>query len=495
MVRIDRKSFKPADDLKAMDEAFESLAESTGLSSPDDYIELRQEMMVRFDSHYRSLGRQFNIQEVFSTFANKVWHFARGVAVQRGVFSRESICTAFEGFCASGEIVLGPAGGVKARDLFSQVSRPQLEYMLWDVDRIGVDLYGAARILLDDASAIEGFAARFEKALSLSRDGDDERLAELSELIFGDKLLSHMGNLSDAFEDYFFGPFNERLRAHARSARIAYEHDRTEDADKAVKELSGTFSEIKGAFDGLSKVFITLKSKKLALKKILNEESAIEVLDRHRPFMRQFASVGHDYTNFLMEMEEYLSRLVGDNNKISDLAHLEDLCEKWSCETVSQLLGLVRLKRKAVSVSAEGMDSVPIPERMRRLLFRMVFELVRNADKYADKEKEEQIVDASASLNGSILEFVVEDNGVGIDDVEKVMRGERERPDLAKGDGIGLPGIVRLSEKNDLIFKLESEKGVGTRASLKVDMSGWTGSGGVLPFGARLFTGFTPCLA
>lgn len=479
MARIDPTALKPPNDIDAMEEAFESLVESVELSSPDDAVYLREELKVQFDEYYQTSRTTFSIQEVLSEFSNNIWRFAREVATRDGRYSRESIRSAFQAFCKSGELVLDQAGGMEVRDLFSRVSEYQVKYMLWDMDRIGVDLHGAAKILLDDASAIESYAARFEKALSLAEKGDGEGMAELSGLIFGDELIEHMGLLSDAFEDDFFGPFNGRLRTHARLARIAYEQERTQEGEKAVKELSDTFTDVKGAFDRLGKVFMILKSKKLALKKLLKEKSAIEALDRHRPFMRQFASVGHDYTNFLMKMEEYLSRLVNGDDKVADLTRLEDLCEKWSCETVSKLLGLVRLKRQAVAVSAEGLEDFPIPGRKRRPLFRINFEFVTNADKNADKDKEEKKIDFRASLRGSILKFVVEDNGVGIRDVEKVLEeGVRERPDLAKGSGLGLAGIVRMSEENGWNFSLESELGVGTKATLEVDTASWSGGPG-----------------
>ena len=93
-------------------------------------------------------------------------------------------------------------------------------------------------------------------------------------------------------------------------------------------------------------------------------------------------------------------------------------------------------------------------------------------------------------MNGSLLNFTVEDNGVGIRDVDKVLReGVRERPDLAMGSGLGLAGIVRMSEENGWHFGLESEPGVGTKATLEVDTSGWsdgTGGGGACGPGGEM---------
>jgi signal transduction histidine kinase len=486
MTRIGPRDLKPASDVEAIEDAFRFLEKSIDLGSVDDYVELRREMMVRFDEHYRTSSRAFSIDGVLSGFADNVWHFAQKVVEREGRFSRESICSAFEAFCISGELVLDqspPESGepIGVRDLISMASGPQVKYYLMNAEPTGVNLQNAARVILDERSEIDSFAVKMEEALSRASGGDEAGVSDLSEMIFGEELVTHMGTLSDAFQDYYFGPFINRMGLLATRAREAFEQGRIDDADGVVEELKKSYSRIKGAFDYMRDVAIAINTTIKYLKKVIDDEDALALLDRHRPFLIHFASVGHDYSNFLAAINGYLINLGIKEEQLPILKKLEEMCRRSACSTFLDLLAVVRMKMNTIRVDAEGVDNISVPEGYRRPLFRSLFELVKNAEKYRDPDKKgSQTIDLAASMNGSLLNFTVEDNGVGIEDVAKVLReGVRERPDLAKGSGLGLAGIVRMSQENGWRFGLESELGVGTKATLEVDTSGWSdGMGG-----------------
>ncbi len=489
MVHIDKKSFRPAAEMAAMEEGFQSLSKSVGISSPDEYLDLRAELLASFDAHYRNSRTHFGIQNLMSSFADAVWRFAREISSSEHRIPQEKLVSAFGAFCESGRLVIeGPtedpsdvsgegAGALAARDVFSRISASGLNYiLLMNAQGIGSELSDAAKILMDDHSGVDGFAERYDGALVRAQGGDAAGVSELSEMILGDDLVSQMSRLSDAFEDYFFGMFIEGVGAGTKRAKGAHERGDLHALDGGVTDLKGLFSDLRGAFDNLKNVFMNLDAAIKGLKKLLGDEDATAVLERHAPFMNHFASVGHDYTNFLVHMEEYLSRIVGGDGRAQALTDLENLCGMWSCATVHSMLQLIRFKRKSVALRADGMDRIHVPERFRRPLFRILFELVKNADKYGDPEKAEKIIRLSASEEGSILDFSVEDNGVGIRDVEKAVswgEGSRQSPELASGMGVGLATVKRLARENSWPFKIESEVGVGTKASLQVDRSGW----------------------
>jgi len=464
-----------------MEEAFQSLAESLAHASPDDLVDLREELVVQFDRYYRSSTHKFSIQGVLSDFSDSIWRFAKEIAKRDGRYTRESIRSAFEAFCVSGELILNRSpkengGEVGIRDLLSMASGPQVKYYVINAKPIGENLNYAASVLLDDGSGIREFTDKLENALSGAGDGDEKSVADMSELIFGDEIVAHMGGLSDAFEDYYFGTFVDRIGAIATKARLAYEDGRIEDSGRAIEELERAYLGIKKVFDSMRDVSLAVSRTIKFLERMIEDEGARNLINKHKPFMRHFASVGHDYNNFLSAINGYLKNIsVKVDKRPVLIKELEELCLRMACSTLRDLLAVVKIKMSVVRIGAENIDRVSIPARYRRALFRSLFELVRNAEKYRDRDKDvSHTIDLLASLRDGTLRFTVEDNGVGIGDIAKaLMEGVRERPDLAEGSGIGLAGIVRMAEENGWRFSLESELGVGTKGTLEVDTSGW----------------------
>lgn len=97
--------------------------------------------------------------------------------------------------------------------------------------------------------------------------------------------------------------------------------------------------------------------------------------------------------------------------------------------------------------------------------------LLGNAIKYHDSEKDERYVEVSAQLipeehDSGFCELVVEDNGVGIPEelLPRVMQsGFRASPDVAEGTGLGLYIVQRMLHDRGGDIRVESESGSGTR--------------------------------
>ena len=488
MSRIGPSGGRPPDDLVAMEQAFESLTESTDIGHLDRYLEFRREILARFDRYAWRRGVGFGISEVLSSFANKLWTFAREAeaASQGTKLPSETALNAFEAFCRGGEVLFEDPGEVPSAevkvgvaDLLSLASKAKFQYLLINAKGIGVNLYGAANFLLDDTSEVERFSARLDGSRALAAEGDAKAVAELSELILGDGLVSHMARLSDAFEDRYFGPFMRNMGANATRAREAYEQGRVEEADGAVTVMKGLLSGMQDTFDSMRDVSMALGRTLKYLKDEVEDGDALALLNRHKPFMSHYSSVGHDYTGFLHSFMGFMGSVERDADKTEALIRFEDLCQRQGCSNILMLLELVKMKMNVFRLKADGMGEVEIPEALRRPLFRMVFNLVSNADKYRDPDKEETTIEVSAFAEGGKTTMVVEDNGVGIKDTRKVLEeGVRERPDLAKGYGLGLAGVVRMADENGLEFRLESELGVGTKATIVIGAH--PGFGGVI---------------
>ena len=89
-------------------------------------------------------------------------------------------------------------------------------------------------------------------------------------------------------------------------------------------------------------------------------------------------------------------------------------------------------------------------------------ELVRNILKYAGHGN---LIYAPLSDGGRAgIEVIVQDDGPGIDDVEKALSDNYSSSGTL---GMGLPGVRRLTDE----FELASEVGVGTSVNFKVWVS------------------------
>jgi anti-sigma regulatory factor (Ser/Thr protein kinase) len=97
-------------------------------------------------------------------------------------------------------------------------------------------------------------------------------------------------------------------------------------------------------------------------------------------------------------------------------------------------------------------------------------ELIVNALKYKRREsREPSYVRVQMIEKADRLEFQVSDNGIGIQDVEKVWEpGIREHPDRADGEGGGLAAVMQHVQEHGWSIEVRSEVGVGSAFTLMI---------------------------
>ena len=129
-------------------------------------------------------------------------------------------------------------------------------------------------------------------------------------------------------------------------------------------------------------------------------------------------------------------------------------------EVVSWLLPSDEISLISISLP----DNLVFAERVDVVQWAYIlYELVRNADKYRDETKPELNITISWDENQKA--FVVEDDGIGIENVDAVWgSGVREgRAKGVSGRGLGLASIRERVEKLGWEIELESEVGKWTR--------------------------------
>lgn len=119
---------------------------------------------------------------------------------------------------------------------------------------------------------------------------------------------------------------------------------------------------------------------------------------------------------------------------------------------------------------------IEIADEVREIYCDIVFlqiiinNLVSNAFKYSDHEKDNQYVKVSVSQRGNFTVFVVEDNGIGISKEfhEKIFEVFYILNSNRRGTGLGLYIIKQAVEKLGGTIAVESEIGKGSKFSLSL---------------------------
>lgn len=92
-----------------------------------------------------------------------------------------------------------------------------------------------------------------------------------------------------------------------------------------------------------------------------------------------------------------------------------------------------------------------------------VSEAVTNSIIHGYENREDGIVKIEAEINGNEVTIIINDNGIGIDDIEKAMEPlYTSRPDIERS-GMGFTVMETFMDE----LKVESEKGIGTKVVIK----------------------------
>ncbi len=169
------------------------------------------------------------------------------------------------------------------------------------------------------------------------------------------------------------------------------------------------------------------------------------------------------------ELERRLGGIDGLRRKLeSDLEMLMSYARSdvASIADLAVYVNMIRARARGVRPVVEGMPLLWVPKPFRVDLFRSVNEVVLNAIRSADLEKEDRSVRIAGKRSGSLLRISVSDNGPGI---AKILRS----PDPV-GRG-GLARVLRTSERHGWRFSVRPRAGGGTEAEISIDTKGWPG--------------------
>jgi signal transduction histidine kinase len=194
-------------------------------------------------------------------------------------------------------------------------------------------------------------------------------------------------------------------------------------------------------------------------------------LFRGQPWGEHGLSMLHDVSNIMLSLASRVLYEWSDaedaSSQTATLAHHAfDLSTVTSIFHIVFMLNKTDAMNKSVSLKVHG-DMVEIAEPARCDLFRAVNELVVNAVKYCDPEKEACRVLLKSTPVKKRLDIQVEDNGLGMQDPERAMlKGVRLHPCVAHGDGTGLYNVSELAASNEWRFDVVSVPGVGSSFTL-----------------------------
>ena len=137
-----------------------------------------------------------------------------------------------------------------------------------------------------------------------------------------------------------------------------------------------------------------------------------------------------------------------------------------------------RIKTRNLNVSINEMltANVALPKEIRVAVFRIAYELVLNAIKYADEKKAAKgisFITIKIWIENGYLCFSVYDNGVGIKNIRKAIHGKRQSKHLAHGQGLGLQGLYQMIKKKEyrkhlMQLKHRSDPNNGTTATFRI---------------------------
>lgn len=174
---------------------------------------------------------------------------------------------------------------------------------------------------------------------------------------------------------------------------------------------------------------------------------------------------------------EILRSLVNDLNLVSMLEyemqplHLKQIrLSVLARQVASEFLNNGLDERYSITINITD-ESLKITGD-ERLLYRAVSNLVHNSVRHNPKGCE-IVLETSSTSEGAFYQFVVADNGTGIpkEQLSEVVvlpyTAGRIRP-VRQGHGLGLPMVARIAQAHQGMLILESDKGQGLKATLRL---------------------------
>ncbi len=329
-------------------------------------------------------------------------------------------------------------------------------------------------------------ASRYVKRLKADVDSiagrDLGHIASLLNRFLGSEMRTYMESFGYNLNEWFFDNFIGSLGDAISEIESAFK-DKDEEAffasTRAISIKANRGSEMIRHMATLCGVF----EHRLLMQNLDGVIPCSEwLIECWKPLLERIGMLCHDLSNMMCPLLGYIEFL--SRSRLEDQQRLQDSIDKlkiFDRSTIGSLLSSV-IKilgnyKDSVEMELEADDSLSnleIPKQYRGALFRIVFELCFNAIKYRDEQKDRQFVQIRANLKDRMLEVTVEDNGVGIENLERAMQIEmREHEDLAEGTGMGLASVFGLARRKGWEVNIESQPGQGTKAVVQADTGEW----------------------
>lgn len=330
-------------------------------------------------------------------------------------------------------------------------------------------------------------AAAFEAVLSNPYQDYDllQRFNRLSVLLQNPQTIDLAVSLTSALESRFYDEILPSAVVNLRHASALMASGQTEQAREVIAQLNslvGTFTTRRTLIEELGRRISAIDGFiRTTLTPDAPQDEATQRIQSVVQFMQE---VIQDTINTLA-IGQALGVAEAPQNFIAAVGRMTD----FNTTTVDALLQSVanlnayESVRRGVRVEVAGLGQArAVPFELQRDLFQVLFRAANNGIKYSDPAKPERTLHllVSVDADGSLL-FRIRDNGVGMSPSQatKVTStpGLRLRPDLARGSGRGISGMLEIAGKHGWQVIYSPEPGKGVEVTIKVNIDGWPPAG------------------
>ena len=458
------------------------LGREAGIESENDLNQFANRLFDPFHSYYLTSHPAASPRsDTWPPFLHYLQNFF-DAAFGKVAVNATDTALAFEAFFISGRLYLNQSD-IRTRGVAQAI-------VFWtDQLRIKMEeIFGGELFMGEDHAAV---IASVSKVLD---DMRSDRVAGGGALMpnpLDRGVLNSVRHALDRLESTFFGSLVEQMSDAIAGIRAAFQRGDTQDMINIARRARG----------GLDSTF-RLRTMLAALEHVTLSrlfdliDSRVETLDEAtlrewRVLMRDIRHLCHDLSNTVGMMDINLNFVIdagSDRKWIDEIVNSSlvslDISTLDKIADMAVNMGNRRGRRADMNFDVNrdtlGLKGIRVPAPQRVPIFRALTELLCNAFKYGDPEKELLVINYTGRVSEGQAFITVQDNGVGIKDVAAVMKeGARERPDLAEGTGTGLASISALAEKHGWRFIIESEHRVGTKAQLIIPVESSADGGGV----------------
>jgi signal transduction histidine kinase len=248
----------------------------------------------------------------------------------------------------------------------------------------------------------------------------------------------------------------ERMRIELKKSidsQVAYEENRKELISSISHDLKTPMTSIKGYVEGIMDGVANTPEKMDKYLSVIYQKS--EDMDRLIDDLFLFSKLG-------------INRLPFEMKKIKVVPFITQIVEEVKLEWDSDSLHITPHLNELEDESMVLMDE----QKMKRVFFN----IIQNSVKYMDKEHKK--IDIYVNNNGDYIQFVISDNGRGIEEehlaliFEKFYREDESRNTKAGGTGLGLAIAKQIVELHDGSITATSEVALGTKVIINLKKLG-----------------------